>query len=73
VHGLGSTAFAAFQQISSGGLTTDLVTVVVRDHNVLATAVLQGDTGRGGYGPVSASQLQAGAAAAIRDVLAQLK
>jgi hypothetical protein len=73
IHGLGSKAFAAFQQISSGGLTTDLVTVVVRDHNVLVTAVLQGDTGHGGYGPVSASQLRAGATAAARDVLAQLK
>lgn len=73
IRGVGSKAFAAFQQISSGGITTDLVTVVVRDHNVLVTAVLQGDTGRGGYGPVSASQLQAGATAAARDVLAQLK
>ena len=71
--GLGSKAFAAVQQISSGGITTELVTVAVRDHNVLVTAVLQGDTGRGGYGPVSASQLQAGATAAVRDVLAQLK
>ena len=71
--GLGSKAFAAVQRISSGGITTELVTVVVRDHNVLVTAVLQGDTGRGGYGPVSASQLQAGATAAVRDVLAQLK
>jgi len=71
--GLGSKAFAAVQHISSGGITTHLVRVVVRDHNVLVTAVLQGDTGRGGYGPVSASQLQAGATAAARDVLAQLK
>ena len=73
VHIVGTKAFAAFQRIRSGGITTDLVTVVVRDHNVLVTAVLQGETSRGGYGPVSASQLQAGATAAARDVLAQLK
>jgi hypothetical protein len=71
--GLGSKAFAAVQRTRAGGVTTDLVTVVVRDRNVVVTAVLEGDAGRGGYGPVSVPQLQAGAAAAARDVLAQLK
>jgi hypothetical protein len=46
---------------------------VVRDRNVVVTAVLEGDSGRGGYGPVSVSQLQAGAEAAARDVLSGLK
>jgi hypothetical protein len=71
--GLGSKAFAAVQRARGGGVTTDLVTVVVRDRNVVVTAVLEGDAGRGGYGPVSVPQLQAGATAAARDVLAQLK
>ncbi len=71
--GLGTKAFAAYQQARSGGVTTDLLTVVVRDRNVVVTAVLEGDSGRGGYGPVSASQLQAGAEAAARNVLSGLK
>jgi hypothetical protein len=73
VPGVGSKAFAAFQQTRSAGITTDLLTVVVRDRNVLVTAVLQGDSGRGGYAPVQVTQLRAGAIAAVRDVLAQLK
>jgi len=71
--GKGTKAFAAYQQASSAGVTTDLLTVVVRDRNVVVTAVLEGDSGRGGYGPVSVSQLQAGAEAAARDVLSGLK
>ena len=57
----------------SAGIKTELMTVVVRDHNVLLTAVLQGNSGRGGYGPASPAQLRAGAVAAARDVIAQLK
>jgi hypothetical protein len=49
------------------------MTVVVRDRNVLLTAVLQGNSGRGGYGAVSPAQLRAGAIAAARDVIAKLK
>lgn len=73
VPAVGTKAFAAFQQTRSAGITTDLLTVVVRDHNVLVTAVLQGDSGRGRYAPVQVTQLRAGAIAAARDVLAQLK
>jgi hypothetical protein len=73
IPGLGSKAFAAYQQATSASLTTDLVTVVVRDRNVLVTAVLQGDASPQGYGPVPVAQLRAGAIAAARDVLAQLK
>lgn len=71
--GLGSKAFSAFQKIKSGGITTDQLTVVVRDRNVLVTVVFEGDSGRGGYHPVPVSQLSAGAVAAARDVLAHLK
>ena len=73
ITGLGTKAFSALQVTRSPGLKTDLMTVVVRDRNVVLTAVLQGNSGRGGYGTVSPAQLRAGAIAAARDVIAQLK
>lgn len=73
IAGLGSKAFSALQKIKSGGITTDQLTVVVRDRNVLVTVVFEGDSGRGGYHSVPISQLSAGAVAAARDVLSQLK
>jgi hypothetical protein len=73
VPGLGNGAFAAFQRLSAGGDTTDLMTVVLRHRNVLITVQLQGlsHSTRGHYGPVSVSQLRAGAIAAAREVLSQ--
>jgi hypothetical protein len=70
--GIGTAAFSALQVVTKGGDTTDLLTVVVRDHNVVVTSVLEGidRSSRGGYGPVSPAQLRAGALAAARDVLA---
>ena len=73
IAGLGTKAFSALQVTRSPGLKTDLMTVVVRDRNVLLTAVLQGNSGRGGDGLVSLAQLRAGAIAAARDVIAGLK
>jgi hypothetical protein len=73
ISGLGTKAFSALQITRSPGIKTDLMTVVVRDRNVVLTAVLQGNSGRGGYGAVSPAQLRAGAIAAARDVLAGLK
>jgi hypothetical protein len=73
IAGLGSKAFSAFQKIKAGGITTDQLTVVVRDRNVLVTVVFEGDSGRGGYHAVPVSQLSAGAVASARDVLSQLK
>jgi len=73
IAGLGTKAFSALQVTHGSGVRTDLMTVVVRDHNVLITAVLQGNSGQGGYGPVSPAQLRAGAIAATRDVIARLK
>jgi hypothetical protein len=75
IHGLGNAAFSALQVSTAGGDTTDLLTVTVRDRNVLITAMLEGlDHSRtGGYGPVSAGQLKAGALAAARDILARIK
>jgi hypothetical protein len=70
--GLGPDAFSALQVIRSGRDTTDLITVVTRFRNVLITVSLQGleHAGRGGYGPVSAATLRAGALAAAREVRA---
>ncbi|HLQ55435.1 MAG TPA: hypothetical protein VK162_14340 [Streptosporangiaceae bacterium] len=72
--GLGDSAFSALQVISAGADRTDLVTVVVRKTNALVTVVFQGldHSSRGGYGPVSITQLRAGAVAAAREVLAGL-
>jgi hypothetical protein len=74
VRGLGNSAFSALQVITAEGDTTDLVTLVVRDHNALITVELQGlnHSHRGGYGPVSIRQLQAGTVAAAHEVLAGL-
>ncbi|MGE5136214.1 MAG: hypothetical protein ACM32E_25285 [Gemmatimonadota bacterium] len=72
--GLGSAAFSALQVPRAGGDTTDLVTVVARERNVLVTVVFDGlaHSPGGKYGPVSVPQLQAGAVAAARDVLASV-
>jgi hypothetical protein len=75
VRGLGTTAFSALQVATAGGDTTDLLTVVIRDRNVLITVVLEGldHSSKGGYGPVSAAQLRAGALTVSRDILAKVK
>ncbi|HEX9537748.1 MAG TPA: hypothetical protein VGA04_06190 [Streptosporangiaceae bacterium] len=75
MHGFGTAAFSALQVTTAGGDTTDLLTVVIRDRNVLVTVVLEGldHSSKGGYGPVSAAQLKAGALAVARDILAQVK
>jgi hypothetical protein len=73
ITGLGSSAFAALQVPSAGGDTTNLVTMVVRDHNVLITVITEGPARlRGGYARVSPADLQAAAVAAARDILAQV-
>ncbi len=74
VSGLGSSALAALQVPSAGGDKTNLLTVVVRDRNVLITVVSQGPArARGGYQPVSPAALQATAVAAARDVIAGMR
>ncbi len=72
VPGVGSAAFSALQVPTAGGDTTDLITVVARERNVLVTVVFDGlaHSPGGKYGPVSVPQLQAGAVAAARDILA---
>ena len=65
LNGLGDEAFSATQVFRRGGAVTDVVTVVVRYHNVIVTATLNGleHSNRGTYGPVSVSQLSAAALA----------
>jgi hypothetical protein len=74
VPGLGSSAFAALQVAPAGGNPTNLLTVVVRDHNVLITVVAQGPARtRRGYAAVPPLELQAAAEAAARDIVAQIR
>jgi hypothetical protein len=65
LDGLGNEAFSATQVFRRGGAVTDVATVVVRYHNVIVTATLNGleHSNRGTYGPVSLSQLSAAALA----------
>jgi hypothetical protein len=73
VPGVGTMAFGALQVVLAKGASTDLETVVVRDHNVIATVVFQGPHGHTGrYGPVSVTLLRAGAVAAAADIVSAL-
>ena len=69
LHGLGTAAFAALQIVQARGVSTDLETVVARDHNVLITVVMQGPHARSGrYRAAPQSELQSGAMAAATDI-----
>jgi hypothetical protein len=69
LHGLGTVAFAALQIVHARGYSTDLETVVARDHNVVITVVMQGPHVRSGrYRAASQSELQSGAMAAAMDI-----
>ena len=69
LHGLDTAAFAALQVIQARGVSTDLETVVARDHNVVITVVMQGPHARSGrYRAASQSELQSGAMAAATDI-----
>lgn len=69
--GLGQQALSAIQVIHANNAVTDLLTVMARDHNVVATVSLQAQASGDGFGPVSVSQLRAGALAICRAVMAQ--
>ena len=74
VPGLGSSAFAALQVPPAGGDPANLLTVVVRDRNVLITVVAQGPAkARRGYSVAPPPDLQAAAEAAARDIVAQMR
>jgi hypothetical protein len=65
LSGFGNQAFSATQVFRRGGAVTDVATVVVRYHNVVVTATLNGlqHSNRGDYGPVSMSDLSSAALA----------
>jgi hypothetical protein len=74
LHSVGTAAFAALQIVRTQGLATDLETVVARDHNVVVTAVMQGPHSRSGrYQAAQQSELQSGAIAAAKNVVAGLR
>jgi hypothetical protein len=69
LHGLSTAAFAALQIVQARGISTDLETVVARDHNVVIIVVLQGPHARSGrYRAASQSELQSGAIATATDM-----
>jgi hypothetical protein len=63
--GFGDEAFSSLQVFREGGAVTDVATVIVRYHNVIVTATVNGleQSNRGNYGPVSKSELSAAALA----------
>ncbi len=73
--GFGDQAFSALQVFRVGGAVTDAATVVVRYHNVVVTATLDGleHSNHGTYGPVSEAQLSAAALAFARAAEAALQ
>jgi hypothetical protein len=69
LHGLGTAAFAALQVVQARSISTDLETVVARDHNVVITVVMQGPHAHSGrYSAAPQSELQSGAIAAATDI-----
>ena len=70
--GLGGDAFTAFQVFHGGGDTTDEITAVTRDRNVVIIVTMQGQENGGGFGPVPTATLRAAALAAAHEVLAGL-
>jgi hypothetical protein len=70
--GLGNEGFTAFQVFHVGGNTTDEVTAVARERNVVIIVTMQGQEHGGGFGPVPAATLRAGALAVAHEVLTGL-
>ena len=66
----GQQAFTAVQREHVSGIITEVVTVVIRERNVLIVVAESGQESGHGFGPVSAGTLEAGAQAAARNVLA---
>jgi hypothetical protein len=68
---LGQQAFAASQHETAGNIVSDVVTVVVRDRNVLITVELSAQQSPG-FSSTPVATLRAGATAAASDVLANV-
>jgi hypothetical protein len=71
--GTGQQAFVAVQREHVKGIDSVLVTVVIRERNVLVTVSESGQESGHGFGPVPDSTLQAGAEAAAKAVLAKAR
>jgi hypothetical protein len=69
LSGLGQQAFVAVASEHVSKITSDIVTIVLRERNVLITVQVTGQESGGGFGPVSAGTLEAAAQAAARNVL----
>lgn len=69
---LAQGAFTGLQVIHSGHVTTDLVTVLARLHNVLVTVTLQAQATGNGFGPVSAAAVHDAAVDVARAVTARV-
>ena len=74
LSGIGNAAYSAMQVFRVGGAVSDMATVVIRFHNVIVTVELSGlqHSNKGHYGPVSQSQLSAGAQAFAQAAYAAL-
>jgi len=68
---LGQQAFVADQRETAGNITSDVVTVLVLERNVLITVELSAQQSPG-FSPAPVATLEAGAIAAAKDVLAKL-
>jgi hypothetical protein len=72
VIALGQQAIMAFQNEHVTGIATDVVTVVVRERNVVITASMSGQESGHGFGPVPLPTLEAAATAAAKAILAKV-
>ena len=68
---VGQQAFVAVASQHVTGIDSEIVTVVIRERNVLITVAESGQQSGHGFGPVSVGALEAGAQAAAKDVLAK--
>jgi hypothetical protein len=68
---VGQQGFVAVATQHVTGIESEIVTIVVRDRNVLITVSETGQESGHGFGPVSVGTLEAGAQAAAKDVLAK--
>jgi hypothetical protein len=71
LSGIGQKAFVAVASEHVSKITSEIVTIVLRERNVLITVQVTGQESGGGFGPVSDGTLEAAAQAAVRNVLAK--
>jgi hypothetical protein len=69
---LGQQAFSAYQRETAGGIVSDVVTVEVRERNVLISVELSAQQSPG-FSPASVATLETGATAAAQDILSAVK